>query len=331
MRLLLFAAMAIAFTLFPGQGLHAQSGVLVRVANGTTLDLLSIADRRAFEYYLPNEMPGTTARLAYVPGAVRAVQALIADEADIAIATLPSGLAAVERGQDLVAFSLASGARPYLHMVASNEIKNWSDLEGQVVAVIGPVDATHYLAEMEMRAAGAEPGKALWRAVGGGAGRATALAAGAAKATMLQSVQALEMMAQGPYHLLEPAGGRRPNFIFKAYWAKRSFLNAHPGLGEAIVRAHLGSVREALDKPRFLVHATVALKPTTDERVASAYDLVRGLGVWDPDGDLLTRESGEATVDEMVRHKVLKQPIGFHRWATTEYVRKAVATLGMRR
>jgi hypothetical protein len=33
----------------------------------------------------------------------------------------------------------------------------------------------------------------------------------------------------------------------------------------------------------------------------------------------------------MVRHKVLKQPIGFHRWATTEYVRKAVATLGMRR
>ena len=49
-----------------------------------------------------------------MPGAVRAIQAVLADEAEIGISTLGSGLAAVAQSQDIRVFSLASGARPYL-------------------------------------------------------------------------------------------------------------------------------------------------------------------------------------------------------------------------
>jgi ABC-type phosphate/phosphonate transport system substrate-binding protein len=72
----------------------------VRVANGTTLDILTIPDVRTFDHYLPTKY-GIKAEIEYVPGAVRAIQAVLTDAADIGIATLAAGLQAADKGQDV--------------------------------------------------------------------------------------------------------------------------------------------------------------------------------------------------------------------------------------
>ena len=59
----------------------------VRVANGTTLDILTVPDVRTFEYFLPNKY-GIKGEIEYVPGAVRAIQAVLTGASDVGIATL---------------------------------------------------------------------------------------------------------------------------------------------------------------------------------------------------------------------------------------------------
>lgn len=305
----------------------AQGVKLVRVANGTTPDILSITDVRAVEHFLP-KISGVPGKATYVPGAVRAIQAIIVDEAEVGIATLGAALAAVNQGQDIRCFALASGARPYLVPVAGKGIKDLKALEGQEVGVISLVDSTYYLLVMMLQAAGVDAAKVKWRVVGGGAGRANALVSGGIKAAMFQVGQGLELMEKGPFHILPSSFKGLQNFIFKAFWAKRSFLENNRALAQSIVEANLLATREALDKPKFLAYAAGALAPMTPDVISRSYDILRETGPWDPNNALLNRQAGEFTVAEMVRYKVLAAPVAFDQWATTDFVQAAVAKLG---
>ncbi|MBK8324224.1 MAG: ABC transporter substrate-binding protein [Betaproteobacteria bacterium] len=318
-----FAAAVFAFAA------HAQAPALkeVRVANGTTPDILSIPDVRAFEHFLAKES-GIPGKATYVPGAVRAIQAIIADEAEVGIATLSPGLAAVAQGQDIVVFSLASGARPYLVPVATTDIKRLKDLEGQNVGVISLVDSTYYLLVMMMRGEGADPTKVNWRVVGGGAGRANALVAGGIKAAMFQVGQALDLAKSGNHYVVPASNEGLKDVIFKAFWAKRSFLQKYPEVANAIVRAHLQATREALDKSKFMAYAPAMLAPATPESISRAYDVILRMGPWDPNDALLNPKAGEYTINEMVRYQVLATAVPFDKWATTVHVKAAVEKLG---
>lgn len=299
----------------------------IRVANGTTLDILTIPDMRTFEHFLSKE--GVESEVTYVPGAVRAIQALIADQAEVGIATLNAGLAAVLQGQDIVVFSLASGARPYLVMAAHNEVKGLKDLEGKTVGVIALVDSTYYLPVMQMRRAGVDVKKVQWQPVGGGAGRGNALISGSVQAAMFQVAQALDLESKGPFHVVNPPK-EQEDFIFKAFWAKRSFLEANPKVATAIAKAQLQATREALDKQAFLKIATPQLAPMPAATVEKAYDILLQMGVWDPNADLLNKSAGEHTITEMVRYGVVPKAVPFDSWATDLFTKAAAAELGKR-
>lgn len=302
----------------------------VRVANGSTLDILSLPDVRAAENFLPKQ-GAYQGKATYVPGAVRAIQAVIVGEAEVGISTLGSGLAAVLQGQDLRVFCLASGARPYLVPVAAKGIQNLKQLEGKEVGVISLVDSTYYLLVMMMRSQGADPTKVQWRVVVGGAGRANAMASGAVKAAMFQVGQALDLMGKGPFTLLPAPFDGLKNFIFKAFWAKRDYLERNPQVADAIVRAHLLATREALVKSQFMAYAPGALAPMTPDVISRSYDILLKTGPWDPNDALLNKQAGEATVEEMVRYKVLNGTVPFDKWAVTDHVRNAIAQLGTAR
>lgn len=329
MTLLIRKLVAVCALMLATASAHAQQPTLktVRVANGTTLDLLTIPDVRTFEHFLPKEA-GIEGKVTYVPGAVRAIQAVLANEAEVGIATLGSGLAAVVQNQDIQVFALASGARPYLVPVVTNDIKDLKSLEGQNVGVISLVDSTYYLLVMMMRAQGVDPTKVQWRVVGGGAGRANALVAGGIKAAMFQVGQALDLMEKGPYQILSASNKGLDEFIFKAFWAKRSFLEKHADVAEAIARAHLLATREALDKARFIPIAAPLLAPMSADLVSKSYDVLLNMGPWDPNDALLNEKAGTYTVTEMVRYEVLKAPVPFDRWADPRFVRAAVEKLG---
>lgn len=300
----------------------------IRVANGTTLDILTIPDVRTFDHFLKNDT-GIESEITYLPGAVRAIQALIADQADVGIATLNAGLAAVLQKQDVVVFALASGARPYLVMAAHKNIASLKDLEGKTVGVIALVDSTYYLPVMQMRQTNVDVEKVQWQPVGGGAGRGNALISGGIQAAAFQVAQALELTTKGPFHMLAPPKDKQ-DFIFKAFWAKRSFLEANPDLATKIVVSHLKATREALDKQAFVKLATPQLAPMTQDTVESAYDTLLQMGVWDANDALLNKTAGEHTIAEMVRYKVIEQSIPFEAWATDRFVKAAIDTLGKR-
>ncbi|WJR75809.1 ABC transporter substrate-binding protein [Bradyrhizobium sp. NP1] len=297
----------------------------VRVANGTTPDILTVPDVRAFDHFL-KQNTGIASEVSYLPGAVRAIQAVIADQADVGIATLNAGLAAVLQGQDIVVFALASGARPYLVLTATGDVKGLKELEGRTVGVIALVDSTYYLPVMQMRAANVDTGKVRWQPVGGGAGRGNALISGGIQAAAFQVGQALELADKG-FHIIDPPA-KNEDFIFKAFWARRSFLEANPKLATEIVKAHLQATREALDKQAFVKLAAERLKPMTEATIGSAYDILRNMGVWDPNDDLLNKTAGDHTVTEMVRFKVIEREAPFEKWATDRFVKEAVAALG---
>ncbi|MEL3892614.1 ABC transporter substrate-binding protein [Ferrovibrio sp. MS7] len=299
----------------------------VRVANGTTLDILSLPDVRTFEVFLPKEGAYQTS-VTYVPGAVRAIQAVLVGEAEVGISTLGSGLAAVLQNQDIRVFCLASGARPYLVPVAAKGITSLKQLEGQEVGVISLVDSTYYLLVMMMRSQGADPTKVQWRVVGGGAGRANAMISGAVKAAMFQVGQALDLMEKGSFDLVPAPFDGLKNTIFKAFWAKRDFLEKNPETADAIVRAHLLSTREALNKQQFMSYAPPPLAPMTPDVISRSYDILLKTGPWDPNDALLNKTAGDETVADMVRYGVISGPVDFDKWAVTGHVARAVAKLG---
>jgi len=298
----------------------------VRVANGTTLDILTVPDVRTFEHFLKRDK-GIDSEVTYLPGAVRAIQAIITDQADVGIATLNAGLAAVLQGQDIVVFALASGARPYLVLTAHNDVRELKDLIGKTVGVIALVDSTYYLPVMQMRKAGVDINQVRWQPVGGGAGRGNALISGGVQAAAFQVAQALDLESKGPYHIMNPPK-EQEDFIFKAFWAKRSFLEKNPDLATAIVKAHLEATREALDKPAFIKIAAPQLAPMKEDVVSRAYDILLKMGVWDPNDALLNKKAGEYTIAEMVRYGVIAKSVPFETWATDRFVKAAVAELG---
>lgn len=298
----------------------------LRVANGTTLDILTIPDVRAFEHFLKKDI-GVESEVTYLPGAVRAIQALIADQADVGIATLNAGLAAVIQSQDIVVFALASGARPYLVLTAHNDVTDLKALEGKTVGVIALVDSTYYLPVMQMRRAGVDPTKVRWQPVGGGPGRGNALLSGGIQAAAFQVAQAIDLESKGPYRVMNPPT-QVEDFIFKAFWAKRSWLEANPELATAIVKAHLNATREALNKDVFVKLATPQLAPMTENTVSRAYDILLRMGVWDPNDALLNKTAGDFTIAEMVRYGVIEKAVPFETWATDRFVKAAVTAIG---
>lgn len=326
-KLIQTVAAALCMLALLAGAVHAQAKK-IRVANGTTLDILSIPDVRTFDHFLKNDT-GVESEITYLPGAVRAIQALIADQAEVGIATLNAGLAAVLQKQDIVVFALASGARPYLVMTAHKDIAALKDLEGKTVGVIALVDSTYYLPVMQMREVGVDVNKVRWQPVGGGSGRGNALISGGIQAAAFQVAQALELTAKGPFHVMAPPKDRQ-DFIFKAFWAKRSFLEAQPDLATKIVVSHLRATREALDKQAFVKIATSQLAPMTQDTVERAYDILLPMGVWDPNDALLNKAAGEHTIAEMVRYKVIEHSIPFEGWATDRFVKAAIDTLGKR-
>jgi ABC-type nitrate/sulfonate/bicarbonate transport system substrate-binding protein len=300
----------------------------LRVANGTTLDILTIPDDRTFDHFLKNDM-GIDSEVTYLPGAVRAIQAIIADQADVGIATLNAGLAAVLQNQDIVVFALASGARPYLVLAANNEVPGLKELENKTVGVIALIDSTYYLPVMQLRRAGVDVSKVRWQPVGGGSGRGNALLSGGIQAAAFQVAQAIDITDKGPFHVVDPPN-TVDDFIFKAFWAKRSFLEQNPDLATSIVKAHLMATREALDRDAFIKLATPRLAPMTQRTVERAYDILLKMGVWDPNDALLNKTAGDYTIAEMVKYQVINRPVPFEAWATDRFVKAAVAAVGKR-
>src|SRR6187549_1099814 len=103
---------------------------------------------------------------------------------------------------------------------------------------------------------------------------------------MFQVGQALDLAKDGKFKVLPVSTDGVKDMIFKAFWAKREWLEKNPQAAEAIVRAHLLATREALDKPKFMAYAPEMLKPATPESISSSYDVVLRMGPWDPNDAL---------------------------------------------
>lgn len=308
---------------------RAQDNKTVRVANGTTLDVLTIPDVRTFDHFLPTKY-GIKGDIQYVPGAVRAIQAVLTGASDVGIATLAAGLEAVDKGQDLQCFALAAGARPYFYIVGESEIKDMKDLQGKSVGIISLVDSTYYVPAMQMAVQGLDPSSVRWVPAGGGAGRANAMISGSVQAVALQAGQALSLIGQNgsKYHIFANSGKDLDKLIFKCLWAKKSWLKANPDLAEKIVASQLLATREALDKESFIDITVPMLKQQTRANISQAYDLIKVQGAWDPNGELLNKTSGDFTSQQMAKYKIIQRAPEFDAWATTEYVGRAVESIG---
>lgn len=301
----------------------------IRVANGTTLDILTVPDVRTFDYYLPNKY-GIKGEIQYVPGAVRAIQAVLTGAADVGIATLAAGLEAVDKGQDLQCFALAAGARPYFYLVGESGIKDLKDLQGKSVGIISLVDSTYYVPAMQMAVRGLDPASVRWVSAGGGAGRANAMLSGSVQAVALQAGQALQLIGQNgnKYHMFANAGKDLDKLIFKCFWAKKSWLKEHGDVAEKIAAAQLLATREALNKEAFLDLAVPMLAPQTRPTLSQAYDLIKEQGAWDPNGELLNKAAGNFTSQQMAQYKIIQHAPAFEAWATTDYVDRALKVVG---
>lgn len=301
----------------------------VRVANGTTFDILTVPDIRTFNHYLPDKY-GVKGEIEYVPGAVRAIQAVLTGAADIGIATLAAGLDAVDRGQDIRCFTLAAGARPYFYLVGESSIKDLKDLQGKTFGIISLVDSTYYVPAMQMAVRGLDPASVRWVATGGGAGRANAMLSGSVQAVALQAGQALQLIAKNgtKYHIFANAGKDLDKLIFKCFWAKKSWLTENTDVADKIVASQLLATREALHKEAFLDIAVPMLKPQTRATLSEAYDLIKAQGAWDPNGELLNKAAGDFTSQQMAHYKIIPRAPAFNSWATTEYLERALKIVG---
>jgi len=301
----------------------------VRVAFNANRDTSIVPDLAAWDAIVERGLA-----LEIIPltgaGADVTVAAVLADRADIGYASLAPLMAAVAQGQDLVAF-LPAHAVPYHAVVAKDDIEEWSDLEGRTVGISSTTDSSYWSLVLVMEKYGADPEAVEWVTVRGSSDRAAALGAGRIDAGLVILGMGLPL-ADDPeldLHVLGYPGAEDENVLFTSYFTTREFAEQHPDVVAAFTEEAITQYRVAQDKDAFMALAIPMLVGVqTHDEISATYDALMEIGVWKPNAETWTEQSGDYTGELFATFDVLEDLLRFDDFATREFVDAALARLG---
>ena len=324
---LIFALFAHVFLLLgalPGTA-FAQANKIV-VAIGTSPPDLSLQT-----YYFAKEngfYEGLDVTLTPYNGDATAMRAMIAGEADIAAGVgLAIPLKAIEQGAKLKVILAVSPKMDYL-LVGQKDIANAKQLEGKSVGISGPGAVSYQVPLLMIKAAGGNPDKVNFVAVGGSSARTLALIGKKIDAGVLNSSFAARTAKYDYLYSIADAARDLPNFIYTVEVASERTIEQKRTALEQFAIGTLRGARWAMDNPEAAMAISQKILPdVAKEEIAAGLMHFAKTQYYNADG-LLRKEAWDFTVDELVKSKELKQPMNYNDYVVPQFAQAAAKKLG---
>jgi ABC-type nitrate/sulfonate/bicarbonate transport system substrate-binding protein len=299
----------------------------IRLLFDVTADPTFIPDFVTFDRL--KEQYGIEVDRQQISGADISIKSLVAGQVDVALSSLASGILAVGQGQTIRAV-VPEGSAPYFTLVVTEDIKTWKDLEGKPVGVTATSDGSYWTTVLQLRKNGIDPAAINWVTVRGTPARVDAMRAGKINAAQLQIGGALSLLQESKFKRFAEIGKDFPNVLFSAFWASQAFIKDHADVLTALATGEMQSHRDMLDKTQYMPAARKVLADKMDEAtISTAYDIVKGMNIWDPNEARWTADNGDFTAKTLADFQAIEKFVPFSDWATTQFVELARAKLGV--
>ena len=239
------------------------------------------------------------------------VQALLANQADLAGQGTDELILGAAEGADLVAFASTKDKMDYV-MVVGSDINAVQDLAGKTIGMSGPAGFDTLLARATVRQAGMNLDDVNFVQIGGSPDRAAALLTGRIDAAVVFIPDWNELAGRTDevkslLYMSDVLPGAAKSLVF----AKREWLEANPDVALAIACANLEAFEWfAQDKQQFIDYTIERVPGITEEATSVTYDELIELDMYplNPD-DLLRLEGIQAVADAMLENGDIQNPV----------------------
>jgi NitT/TauT family transport system substrate-binding protein len=318
---LLFVALLLPITAY------AQLTKLV-VAIGTSPPDLSLQT-----YYFAQDngfykAEGIDVQLMPFNGDATAMRAVIAGEADVAAGVgLAIPLKAIEAGSKLKVILATSPKMDYL-LVAQKSIAGAKQLESKSVGVSGPGAVSYQVPLLMIKAAGGDPSKVDFVAVGGSSARTLALISRKIDGAVLNSSFASRTLKYDYLHVIGDAARDLPDFIYTVEVATERTIQQKRAALQAFATATLRGARWAMQNPDAAIAVSQKLLPdVAREEIAAGLKQFAMTEYYNVDG-VLRKQAWDFTVNELVKSGEVKQSLSYSDYVMPEFGQMAVGKLG---
>jgi ABC-type nitrate/sulfonate/bicarbonate transport system substrate-binding protein len=272
------------------------------------------------------EAEGYTVQKARLNTAALLVNALTRGDADVTSMDNQTAWTAIAKGGNFR--TIIERMRSSLIMVAGNDVKGCSDLNGKPVALsnttgLNPALFNLYLQEKC-------PGVKVEVLVSPNTeGRVAALLSGQAVAAQLQREDLLqiEQKAPGQFHVLVALAEEFPNLEVYGVQARREWAQQHPEIVRDLIRAVLLAHRRLSSDPELLYSEGVKRLGIDYSLAKEIGDLYLSLNLWDSNGGL-TPEKIQYTLDFLANNKLLPSELKPDDVADLSYLNGVLDELG---
>lgn len=324
--LALFTRALLVATLFSGAA-HAQLTKLV-VAIGTSPPDLSLQT-----YYFAQEngfykAEGLDVQLNALNGDATAMRAVIAGEADIAAGVgLAIPLKAIEAGAKLKVILATSPKMDYL-LVAQKGISSAKNLEGKSVGISGPGAVSYQVPLLMVKAAGGDPSKVNFVAVGGSAARTLALVGKKIDGGVLNSSFASRTAKYDYLEVIGDASRDLPDFIYTVEVTTERIVQQKRAALQAFAIATLRGARWAMQNPDAAIAISQKLLPdVAKDEIAAGLKQFAASEYYNVNGTL-RKQAWDFTVDELLKSGEIKQRFAYGDYVMPEIGNAAAEKLG---
>lgn len=255
------------------------------------------------------------------------VQALLANQAELAGQGTDELILGAAEGADLVAFASTKDKMDYV-MVVGSDITSVEDLAGRTIGMSGPAGFDTLLARATVRQAGMNLDDVNFVQIGGSPDRAAALLTGRIDAAVVFIPDWNELAGRTDevkslLYMSDVLPGAAKSLVF----AKREWLEANPEVAVAIACANLEAFEWfAQDKQRFIDYAMERVPGITEEATSVTYDELIELDMYplNPD-DLLRLEGIQAVADAMLENGDIQNPVDAAQIVDRSFLEEAAA------
>jgi NitT/TauT family transport system substrate-binding protein len=255
------------------------------------------------------------------------VQALLANQADLAGQGTDELILGAAEGADLVGFASTKDKMDYV-MVVGADINSVQDLAGKTIGMSGPAGFDTLLARATVRQAGMNLEDVNFVQIGGSPDRAAALLTGRIDAAVVFIPDWNELALRTDeikslLYMTEVLPGAAKSLVF----AKREWLEANPEVALAVACANLEAFEWfAQDKQRFIDYTIERVPGVTEEALDVTYDELIELDMYplNPD-DLLRLDGIQAVADSMLENGDIQNPVDATQIIDRSFLEEAAA------
>jgi ABC-type nitrate/sulfonate/bicarbonate transport system substrate-binding protein len=179
-----------------------------------------------------------------------------------------------------------------------------------------------------IKAAGGDPGKVQFVAVGGSAARTLALVGKKIDGGVLNSSFASRTAKYDYLHVIGDASRDLPDFIYTVEVASERTIQQKRAALQAFATGTLRGARWAMQNPEAAIAISQKLLPdVAKDEIAAGLTHFSKTGYYNADG-VLRKEAWDFTLDELVKGGEIKQKMSYNDYVMPEFAQAAAKKLG---